>query len=161
METLHEQEPGGHVSDDCFAAARSATDGTQSSTRWENCPIVRTLPSGLVTSPHPFPRPCGPADAWRAHRTGAPPAQAPARLDVTGHDPSTEIAPEICQTFAVDDGRAVRVRVPDSATRLFLGFADGFLYRGDPGWYDNNDGKLTVTVAATAADRLELPFPVR
>lgn len=82
--------------------------------------------------------------------TDTPPsAAAPARLDVTDRDPSAEIAPEIGQTFVVGDGRGSRIRVPDVATRLFLGFADGFLYQGRPGWYDNNEGELMVTVAAS------------
>jgi hypothetical protein len=32
------------------------------------------------------------------------------------------------------------------ARRLYLGFADGYLYVGAPGWYDNNSGELSVTV---------------
>ena len=78
---------------------------------------------------------------------GPPPDVAPERLDVTDRDPSSEIAPQIGQTFPIGDGRDSRIRVPDTATRLFLGFADGYFYRGDPGWYDNNLGELAVTVA--------------
>jgi hypothetical protein len=78
---------------------------------------------------------------------GPPPDVAPARLDVTDRDPAAEIAPEIGQTFPIGDGRDSRIRVPDTATRLFLGFADGYFYRGDPGWYDNNLGELAVTIA--------------
>jgi hypothetical protein len=78
---------------------------------------------------------------------GPPGATAPERLDFTDRDMSQVLEPEIGQTFLVGDGRGVRVRVPDGATRLFLGFADSYLYQGDPGWYDNNAGHLTVTVA--------------
>jgi hypothetical protein len=75
-----------------------------------------------------------------------PPAVAPERLDVTDVDrPASR--PEIGQTFLVGDGRGPAVDVPDGATRLFLGFADGHLYQGAPGWYGNNSGELTVTVA--------------
>ena len=42
------------------------------------------------------------------------------------------------------------VRRPGGATRLFLGFADGYLYKGNPGWYGNNAGELTVTVDMTS-----------
>jgi hypothetical protein len=74
-----------------------------------------------------------------------PPATAPERLDVTDAPPLTG-PPEIGQTFLVGDGRDLRVDVPYGATRLFLGFADGYLYKGDPGWYSNNSGELLVTV---------------
>lgn len=35
------------------------------------------------------------------------------------------------------------------ATPLFLGFADGFLDTGDPGWYGNHAGQVQVTVDVT------------
>ncbi len=69
-------------------------------------------------------------------------------------------APALGQSFFVGDGLAgagqvQRFRVPDSATRLFLGFADG-LNLGHPGmgtpspaipgFYGDNTGTLTVTV---------------
>jgi hypothetical protein len=79
--------------------------------------------------------------------SGPPAATAPERLDFTDRDMSQVLEPEIGQTFLVGDGRGIKVRIPDGATRLFLGFADGYLYKGDPGWYDNNAGHLTVTVA--------------
>ncbi|MGY1727668.1 hypothetical protein ACI79J_11925 [Geodermatophilus sp. SYSU D01062] len=75
-----------------------------------------------------------------------PRGEAPPRLDVTGVDTARPVAPEIGQTFFVGDGRDLRVTAPDGATRLFLGFADGYDYQGPPGWYDNNDGSLSVTV---------------
>jgi len=78
--------------------------------------------------------------------TDAPPQTAPARLDVTAHDSSEASLPEIGQTFLIGDGQGLVVRVPDGATRLFLGFADGFDYQGPPGWYNNNDGQLLVKV---------------
>jgi hypothetical protein len=76
----------------------------------------------------------------------APPATAPERLDVTDVDRPDSIEPVIGQTFLVGDGRDCRFAVPEGAGRLFLGFADGYFYRGDPGWYGNNAGELTVTV---------------
>jgi hypothetical protein len=76
----------------------------------------------------------------------APSTVAPARLDFTEHRPSDVITPEIGQTFLVGDGHGAPIPVPEGATRLFLGFADSFLYQGQPGWYGNNDGRLTVTV---------------
>lgn len=49
------------------------------------------------------------------------------------------------------NGRGRRYEVPAEATRLFLGFADGYGYEGPPGWYGNNAGKLEVDVAGTLA----------
>lgn len=76
-------------------------------------------------------------------------------------------APSLRQSFFIGDGAALagipalptlqRFRVPDGATRLFLGFADG-LNLGDPrfttpspavpGFYGDNTGQITVTVRA-------------
>ena len=66
------------------------------------------------------------------------------------------IEPELWQTFYVGDGRlpgsdALREVVPPAgATRLFLGFVDGALYKGDPGFYGNNAGELQVVVDVAA-----------
>lgn len=80
--------------------------------------------------------------------TEAVPADpAPPPLDFTGGEDFEELAPEIAQTFLVGDGIGRTYRVPSGATRLFLGFADAFLYEGAPGWYGNNAGAIEVTVA--------------
>lgn len=76
---------------------------------------------------------------------------APPRLDFTGKEQFDVLAPRIAQTFFVGDGKGRSYRVPAGATRLFLGFADGFLYRGAPGWYGNNAGSLSVTVEVTTS----------
>ncbi len=52
----------------------------------------------------------------------------------------------IGQTFLVGNGKDRFYNVPSDATRLYLGFADGYLYLGHPGWYGNNAGELSVTV---------------
>jgi hypothetical protein len=80
-----------------------------------------------------------------------PPATAPPRLDFTDRENFDVLSPEIGQTFLIGDGKGRSYRAPAGATRLFLGFADGHYYKGDPGWYDNNVGELTVTV--NGADR--------
>lgn len=72
---------------------------------------------------------------------------APERLDFTNAEEFDELSPEIGQTFFVGDGEGRTFRVPAGATRFFLGFADAFLYEGAPGWYGNNGGALSVTVA--------------
>jgi hypothetical protein len=86
---------------------------------------------------------------------------APPRLDfsdsasaqteqwVTDGERFDELAPQIGQTFLIGDGSGHRFVVPDEATRLFLGFADAFLYEGCPGWYGNNAGHLRVEVEVT------------
>lgn len=78
--------------------------------------------------------------------TDEPPSgEGPERLDAT-EEPTGELAPQIAQTFLIGDGIGRSYVVPDGATRLFLGFADGFLTDGPPGWYANNVGQLAVSV---------------
>ena len=48
----------------------------------------------------------------------------------------------------IGNGKGHEFRVPSRATRLLLGFADGFLYQGLPGWYDNSGG-VVVSVHMT------------
>jgi hypothetical protein len=71
---------------------------------------------------------------------------APRRLDFTNRDRFQSLAPRIGQTFLIGDGKGRSYDVPPGATRLYVGFADGYLYVGKPGWYDNNGGELSVTV---------------
>lgn len=79
--------------------------------------------------------------------TDDPPAgAAPPRLSFTRRERFDPLSPRIAQTFLVGNGKGRSYRVPARATRLFLGFADGYLYVGHPGWYGNNDGELAVTV---------------
>lgn len=81
------------------------------------------------------------------------PNGAPDRLTYEGIDAIADrVEPLLNQTFYVGDGRLpgsddLREFVPpDGATRLFLGFVDGALYKGDPGFYGNNAGELQVVV---------------
>ena len=74
---------------------------------------------------------------------------APPRLNYTKPAKSDVIAPEIGQVFFIGDGTEYRYTVPPAATRLFLGFVDGRLWQGNPGWYDNNSGKLKSSIAVT------------
>lgn len=71
---------------------------------------------------------------------------APPRLDFTRRERFRTLAPRIGQTFLIGDGKRRSYKVPGGASRLYVGFADGYLYVGDPGWYDNNGGRLSVTV---------------
>ena len=68
-----------------------------------------------------------------------------------GHD-FTFIAPGIGRPFFVGDGLTgseagirQQVKVPDSATRLYLGFVDGCEWQGEPACYGDNSGELSVT----------------
>ncbi len=63
----------------------------------------------------------------------------------------TSYSPGLQQVFFIGDGltgngsgSVQSFVVPDSATRLYLGVADGFGFIGAPGWYDDNIGSLDV-----------------
>ena len=82
---------------------------------------------------------------------------APDRLEYESVDSIADrVTPELAQSFYVGDGRlpgtdTLREFVPpDGATRLFLGFVDGAMYKGKPGFYGNNDGELQVVVDVAA-----------
>jgi hypothetical protein len=75
---------------------------------------------------------------------------APDRLDFTDAETFDELAPALGQTFLIGDGVGRRYRVPDGATRLFVGFADAYFYVGKPGYYGNNVGEVEVTVAPSS-----------
>jgi hypothetical protein len=85
-----------------------------------------------------------------------PSSPAPPRLDFSDTElttpdttfigPFESLEPEIGQVFLIGNGKGRSYAVPDEATRLFLGFADAFSYKGCPGWYGNNRGKLNVTI---------------
>lgn len=66
-----------------------------------------------------------------------------------------ELKPGIGQPFFIGDGKnntgqAQRFVAPDTATRLFLGIADGFNFVGNPGFYDDNQGKINLNYNITA-----------
>lgn len=78
---------------------------------------------------------------------------APDGIDFTDAEHLPELHPQLRQAFFIGDGRtgtgegeAQRFFIPDGATRLFLGFADAYLFQGAPGFYDDNGGELTVVV---------------
>lgn len=80
----------------------------------------------------------------------APPREpAPPDLDFTTPPANDRIAPILGQVFLIGDGRSFEYEIPRGATRLFLGFADGYFGKGPPGWYGNNTGELTASVTLT------------
>lgn len=83
------------------------------------------------------------------------PTTAPERLDFSGDAENyPRLSPKLYQSFFIGDGRTEggqlqTLVVPKGATHLYLGYADGFGFQGEPGYYDDNRGytyieKLTV-----------------
>ena len=83
-----------------------------------------------------------------------PQAPAPATLDFTPSGLGSSfltLSPQIGQIFFIGDGitdggLAQTFTAPAGATRLFLGFGDCDNALGDPGWYGDNAGSLSVTM---------------
>lgn len=92
---------------------------------------------------------------------GTPAGAAPARLDVTS-DAFTSLTPLLDQVFLIGDGAVgnggaiQQFFVPNSATTLYLGFADGFPdggvpFQGRPAGYNDNTGALTASFTVVGA----------
>ncbi len=80
----------------------------------------------------------------------------PPRVDFTDNEDFDRLAPPLNQTFFVGDGRTAsgvvqEFEVPAGATRLLLGFVDGFNFQGLAGFYHDNSGQLAVTIEASRA----------
>jgi len=78
---------------------------------------------------------------------------APNALNFTGTTNYSQIAPLIGQVFYIGDdltgigsGQQQVILVPPTATRLYLGFAEGPGFTGTPGGYGDNIGSLSATV---------------
>jgi len=73
----------------------------------------------------------------------------PPMLDFEERYDFIRLAPTLGQLFFVGDGRTAEgrlqtFRIPTGATRLYLGIADAFDFRGPPGFYDDNYGRLRI-----------------
>jgi hypothetical protein len=90
-----------------------------------------------------------------------PTGPAPQRLDFSDTkttDIFTQLAPLLNQVFFIGDGRTntgslQQFAVPDTATRLFLGFADALAFgnpTSEPGYYDDNVGQLRAVFNLTS-----------
>lgn len=84
-----------------------------------------------------------------------PAGEAPLRIDYSSDDFGA-LYPVLDQTFFIGDGLTgtgaggvQNFFAPPGATRLFLGFADGFDFQGFPDFYDDNGGMLQVNLTAT------------
>lgn len=79
---------------------------------------------------------------------GGPP---PATLDFQERYDFDRLTPRLGQLFFMGDGRSgegrlQHFRIPTGAARLYLGIADAAGFRGPPGFYDDNDGRLRVRI---------------
>ena len=80
-----------------------------------------------------------------------PTGSGPSALDFTNNTSFAELSPLLNQTFFIGDGltgsgsgNIQRFLVPEQATRLFLGFADGSGYKELPGYYSDNTGSVVA-----------------
>jgi hypothetical protein len=87
-----------------------------------------------------------------------PAGAAPPILDFT-NDSFAAVSPVLNQMFFIGDGLTgtgtgseQRFYVPEGATRLFLGFADGIDFTGLPGTYDDDIGSLTAVYTQTVPE---------
>ncbi len=78
----------------------------------------------------------------------APKPPGPARLNA---DDPKNLTPQLYQTFFIGTGKGKQFAVPATATKLVLGFVDGFSFSGAPGSYDDNVGELSVAFNISAS----------
>jgi pimeloyl-ACP methyl ester carboxylesterase len=81
----------------------------------------------------------------------APPSgSGPATIDSSTHHDDSDVSPILAQIFYLGDGTTATSRatqtfhVPDDATRLYLGTADGLGFNGDTGYYNDNTGQWQI-----------------
>jgi hypothetical protein len=81
----------------------------------------------------------------------APTDPAPLALDFTNNTNFAQLSPLLNQTFFIGDGLTGSgsgdiqgFLVPEQATRLFLGFADGSAVQGAPGYYNDDTGYVVA-----------------
>ena len=87
-----------------------------------------------------------------------PTGSGPSALDFTNNTSFAELSPLLNQTFFIGDGltgsglgNIQSYLVPEQATRLFLGFADGWAVQGLPGYYSDNTGSLVANFELQSA----------
>lgn len=94
------------------------------------------------------------------------PGAAPARLDFNAITTTFTSLNGLLlgQTFFIGDGFAGAVQqqffVPDGATRLYFGIADGGGFGGDPDFYSDNVGTYTARYSITAATSVPEPSTI-
>ena len=95
---------------------------------------------------------------------GTPGGTPPPSIDFTRRHEFKVLEPALGQVFFIGDGRTSdgivqQFRVPQSATRLFLGMADICMPGEAAGCYFDNDGSLEVTMSWGTPDTATLPAP--
>jgi len=87
-----------------------------------------------------------------------PTGSGPSALDFTNNISFAELSPQLNQTFFIGDGLTgsglgdiQRFLVPEQATRLFLGFADGYAVQGLAGYYNDNTGSVVANFEIQSA----------
>jgi hypothetical protein len=78
------------------------------------------------------------------------PLTAPATFNANSAESTSTFRPLLGQTFYIGNGLTAggatqRFYVPEGASRLYLGFADGWNFTGNARWYDDNQGALSIT----------------
>ena len=97
---------------------------------------------------------------------GSLPAFAPSSLDFAALTTNfTTLSPQLGQIFFIGNGTTSggvqqQFLVPDGATRLYFGIADGFGFQGAPGYYADNLGSYTAAYAITGASVVPEPATV-
>lgn len=91
------------------------------------------------------------------------PGSTPPSLDFNALTTSfASLAPALGQLFFIGDGLTAggvqqQFLVPDAASRLFFGIADGGSFVGNPGFYADNVGTYTTTYAVSATSTVPEP----
>jgi hypothetical protein len=80
---------------------------------------------------------------------GRPATPEPSRLDFTNGMPADPTGTRTGPDLPYRGREGAQIPGTARSDTTVLGFADGYLYQGPPGWYDNNAGELEVTVDIT------------
>lgn len=84
---------------------------------------------------------------------------APAALAAWDATNPASLSPDLHQVFYIGDGRSglnnasgtvLKFQAPTDATRLYLGFADGWGFQGAPSYYFDNQGSVNASLSLTA-----------
>lgn len=85
-------------------------------------------------------------------------APSPMTMDLN----TLAVKPATGQVFFIGDGKTSEgseqiFTAPNNATHLYIGFADAYSFSGVPGYYNDNDGTLQVSVKASNSKNSSIP----
>jgi len=142
---------------------RTVTFGAGGSAWWANSPTGSNGPDGGLLAASTNINAVGPISGFAAPLTGhllglflaGDPAGKPAPANMSYPDAASLTAasysPAAQQVFFIGDGYVGSgtggqqiFNIPDGATTLVLGIADGFAFTGNAGWYEDNTGGFQV-----------------